>query len=150
MALFQKERAVGKVLSLPICQIHPNPAQPRRHFDQKELESLGNSIRENGLLQPVTVCRLENGEYQLIAGERRLCASKLAGRTEIEAILIDTDARQSAVLALLENIQRSDLNCFEEAEAIRSLLSPAGADPGRGGPKAGFCPVPLSPINCVC
>lgn len=138
MALFQKEKIVGKVLSLPIHQIQPNPAQPRRYFDQKELEGLGESIRENGLLQPVTVCRLENGRYQLVAGERRLCASQLAGCQEIEAILVETDSRQSAVLALLENLQRTDLNCFEEAQAIAALLSEQGLTQEEAARKLGF------------
>lgn len=121
--LFQKEKTLQKVLSLPVAEIRPNPSQPRKHFDRAELESLSASIKENGLLQPITVCRAPEGGYHLIAGERRLCATKMTGAREIAAILLDADPDRSATLALLENLQRSDLNCFEEAEAMSALLA---------------------------
>ena len=110
-----------KLVKLPVSRILPNPSQPRKVFRQEELEALAQSIRENGLLQPVTV-RRENGIYYLIAGERRLRACKLAGLKEIPALLADCPPEDSAVLALLENIQRKDLQMFEQANALVNLL----------------------------
>ena len=110
-----------KLTRLPVSRVLPNPSQPRKVFDQGELESLAQSIKENGLLQPVTV-RRENGAYFLIAGERRLRACKLAGLREIPALVADCPPEDSAVLALLENIQRQDLQMFEQAAALQSLL----------------------------
>lgn len=110
-----------KLTRLPVSKILPNPSQPRKIFREEELQSLAQSIRENGLLQPVTV-RKENGAYFLVAGERRLRACKMAGLREIPAILTDWEPEDSAVLALLENIQRKDLEMFEQANAIVNLL----------------------------
>ena len=110
-----------KLVKLPVSRILPNPAQPRKDFDQAALESLAQSIKENGLLQPVTV-RRENGGYTLIAGERRLRACKLAGLKEIPAIVTECAPVDSAVLALLENLQRKDLQMFEQANALVNLL----------------------------
>ena len=110
-----------KLVKLPVSRILPNPAQPRKDFDQAALESLAQSIKENGLLQPVTV-RRENGGYTLIAGERRLRACKLAGLREIPALIADCEPEDSAVLALLENLQRKDLQMFEQANALVNLL----------------------------
>lgn len=110
-----------KLTRLPTAKILPNPSQPRKVFQEEELKSLAQSIQENGLLQPVTV-RRENGVYYLVAGERRLRACKLAGIKEIPAIIADCEPEDSAVLALLENIQRRDLQMFEQAAAIACLL----------------------------
>lgn len=110
-----------KLIRLPVSKILPNPSQPRKVFGEDELQSLAQSIRENGLLQPVTV-RKEGGAYYLIAGERRLRACKIAGLKEIPAIIADCQAEDSAVLALLENVQRKDLQMFEQANAIVNLL----------------------------
>lgn len=110
-----------KILTLSVDKILPNPAQPRKEFSEKELFGLSVSIRENGLLQPVTV-RKEEGRYYLIAGERRLRASKMAGLKEIPAVFSECSSQDSAVLAILENLQREDLNMFEEANAILNLL----------------------------
>ncbi len=110
-----------KLVRLPVSKILPNPSQPRKTFQEEELQSLAQSIRENGLLQPVTV-RKDGGAYFLVAGERRLRACKLVGLKEIPAILSDCEAEDSAVLALLENIQRKDLQMFEQANAIVNLL----------------------------
>ena len=110
-----------KLTRLPIDRVHPNPSQPRKVFSQEELEALAQSIRENGLLQPVTV-RRENGVYYLIAGERRLRACKLAGFREIPALVADCAPQDSAVLALPANLQRQDLDMFEEANALVNLL----------------------------
>ena len=110
-----------KLTKLPVSRILPNPSQPRKVFRQEELEALAQSIKENGLLQPVTV-RRENGAYYLIAGERRLRACKLAGLREIPVLIADCEPEDSAVLALLENLQRQDLQMFEQANALASLL----------------------------
>ncbi len=110
-----------KLTRLPVIKIMPNPSQPRKIFQEDELRSLAQSITENGLLQPVTV-RKENGIFYLIAGERRLRACKLAGLKEIPAIISDCEPEDSAVLALLENVQRRDLHMFEQANAIVNLL----------------------------
>lgn len=110
-----------KLLTLPVDKILPNPSQPRRVFPEKELYGLAVSIRENGVLQPVTVRRVD-GTYFLVAGERRLRASKLAGLSTIPAVLSEYSNEESEILALLENIQRQDLNMFEQANAIVNLL----------------------------
>ena len=110
-----------KLTKLSPDKILPNPSQPRKVFQEEELEGLAQSIAENGLLQPVTV-RRENGTYYLIAGERRLRACKLAGLKEIPALVADCEPEDSAVLALLENLQRKDLQMFEQANAIVNLL----------------------------
>ena len=126
MALFTRVQTVGRVVSLPIEAVDPNPAQPRRRFEPQALRALADSINENGLLQPITVRKKPGGRYELIAGERRLQASKLAGRWEIAAIVVEADDKQSATLALLENLQRSDLSVFEQAEGFAALLCEHG------------------------
>lgn len=106
---------------IDINLIRPNPNQPRRHFDEYELNSLTESVRRNGVLQPIAVQPC--GEfYQVIAGERRLRASRMAGLREIPCVVHQTDDSTSAVIALVENIQRSDLTIFEEAEAISRAI----------------------------
>lgn len=122
MGLFSKGKVVNKVVLIPVSEIVSNPAQPRTLFDIDELNSLAESIRENGILQPLTVRINAHAQYELIAGERRLKAAQIAELTEVPCIVVETDARQSAVLALLENIQRQDLNFFEEARAISNLI----------------------------
>ena len=117
--MFQKDKL--KLTKLPVSKIQPNPSQPRKLFREEELRSLAQSIQENGLLQPVTV-RKEGGVYFLVAGERRLRACKIAGRREIPAIVTDCPPEDSAVLALLENLQRRDLHIFEQANALINLL----------------------------
>ena len=114
-----------KVYSLNINKIKPNPNQPRTHFNPDELESLSESIKLHGVIQPITV-RKVSGEYELIAGERRLRASKKAGLKNIPAIIVSVDNDSSRDMALIENIQRADLNPFEEALAIRALMSEWG------------------------
>lgn len=106
---------------IPVQHIVPNPNQPRHQWKEEKLESLSQSIRTSGVLQPITVRRLENGWYELIAGERRLRASKKAGLTEIPALVLLCTAEESAVYALIENIQRQDLGFFEEAEAFLQI-----------------------------
>lgn len=116
-----KEKTLHKVIQLPVSEITPNPHQPRRIFDDGELSFLAESIKQNGILQPLTV-RRTGRSYELISGERRLRAAKLAGITAVPCIVIDVTERNSAVLALVENIQRQDLSFFEEASAIEKLI----------------------------
>ena len=117
-----KEKQVNKVIEIAVKRIIPNPHQPRREFSTGELRSLADSIAQSGILQPLTV-RRTNDMYELIAGERRLRAAKLCGLTAVPCIIIDISDRDSAILALVENIQRQDLNFFEEAAAIEKLIS---------------------------
>lgn len=114
-----------KVVSLPLYLIAPNPNQPRKYFDRESMEELKNSILEYGLIQPITV-RRRGGEYELIAGERRFRASQMAGLEEIPAVVLEADNDKSAVLALLENLQREDLSFFEIAESYKSLIRQQG------------------------
>ena len=114
---------IGKLTRLPVGEILPNPNQPRRCFDQQELDKLSRSIAANGLLQPISVRRLDRNSYELIAGERRLMACKALGMDKIPAIVVEMPDNDSAVMALVENLHRTDLNCFEEAEAIAKLMA---------------------------
>lgn len=111
----------GRILFLPLDAITPNPDQPRRVFDQPALEELASSIRELGVLQPLTVRRRE-GRWELVAGERRLRAARLAGLTEVPCLSIQTDSQSSSLLALVENLQRKDLDFWEEALSLRRLI----------------------------
>ena len=111
----------GRVLFLSVDAICPNPGQPRRAFAQSDLEELAASIRELGLLQPLTVRRRE-GRWELVAGERRLRAARLAGLEEVPCLSIQTDGQASSLLALVENLQRRDLDFWEEAAALRKLI----------------------------
>ncbi|MDO4563464.1 MAG: ParB/RepB/Spo0J family partition protein [Clostridia bacterium] len=111
-----------EIKNLAIKSIMPNPFQPRRRFDLGELSELADSIREVGILCPVSV-RLAPGGYELIAGERRLRAAGMAGLETIPAILMEATDNESAVIALIENLQRKNLNCFEEAESIYNLMT---------------------------
>lgn len=114
-------KAKNKLVTLPVGSILPNPSQPRRIFLEAELQALAESIQENGLLQPVTVRKMDK-QYVLVAGERRLRAAKLAGLETIPAIVTTLCQEESAVMAILENLQRQDLNMFEEANAIANLV----------------------------
>ena len=111
----------GRVLFLPIDAIQPNPYQPRRVFAQPELEELSESIRELGVLQPLTV-RRRDGQWELVAGERRLRAARLAGLDVVPCLSIQTDSQSTSLLALVENLQRRDLDFWEEALALRRLI----------------------------
>lgn len=112
-----------KLLSIPINMISPNPNQPRKLFDGEELLGLSDSIRKNGILQPITVRETEDGRYEIIAGERRCRAASLAGLESVPCIVTDADDKHSAVLSLLENLQRSELSFFEEADGIARLIN---------------------------
>ncbi len=118
-----KLKIENKILSIPQGDILPNPNQPRRRFDYDELEGLAQSIRANGILQPLLVRSLENEKYELIAGERRLRAARLIGLTKVPCIVNDISESDSAVFAVIENLQRQNLDYFEEAEALALLIS---------------------------
>ncbi len=124
--MFSFKNSTTKLISLPIGVIHPNSSQPRKSFDESELSGLAESIRRNGILQPVSVRKRQDGCYELIAGERRLRAARVAGLSEVPCILIKADNRKAAILGLVENVQRADLDPFEEAEAIRRLMNDWG------------------------
>jgi len=111
----------GEVLFLPVDAVVPNPNQPRRVFSEPELEELAASIQELGVLQPLTVRRRE-GKWELVAGERRLRAAKLAGLEQVPCLALRVDGQASSLLALVENLQRQDLDFWEEALALRQLI----------------------------
>ncbi|MBM6908533.1 ParB/RepB/Spo0J family partition protein [Collinsella intestinalis] len=115
----------GSETKLSIGDIVPNPNQPRTHFNETELNELSESIREHGVLQPLLV-RKKGSKYEIIAGERRYQASKLADLTEVPVIIKDVDDQQMMALALIENLQRSDLNPLEEAKGYRQLIDASG------------------------
>ncbi len=108
--------------TLPLSQIENCAGQPRRVFDPEKLEELAESIREHGIIQPLTVRKLASGYYQIIAGERRWRAARLAGLSEVPVNIIEADDRKAMELAMIENLQREDLNPMEEAEGYRSLI----------------------------
>ena len=112
----------GSILQIRVDKITLNPYQPRKIFEMEQLEELAQSIKEYGVIQPITVRKNFIGGYELISGERRLRASKLAGLSTVPCIVIDADENDSAIIALLENLQRADLTFLEEAEAISHLV----------------------------
>ncbi len=120
-AALERESSGDKLL-LPLSQIEPCSSQPRKSFDDDALSDLADSIREHGIIQPLTVRKLSSGYYQIIAGERRWRAARMAGLSEVPALVIEADDRKAMELALIENLQREDLNPLEEAEGYRSLI----------------------------
>ena len=111
---------------LPIHKVEPNPDQPRRDFDEEELQALADSIATHGVVQPLTVREMPNGYYQIIAGERRWRAARLAGLSEVPAVVMEADDRKTMELALIENLQRQDLNPVEEAMGYHALMADYG------------------------
>lgn len=120
-----QDQAGGSV-TIPVAQIEPGLNQPRKHFDEEALAGLAESIRQHGIIQPLTVRRLSSGYYQIIAGERRWRAARMAGLAEVPAIVIEADDRMVMELGLIENLQREDLNPMEEAAGYRSLIEDYG------------------------
>lgn len=116
----------GGSVTLPIAQVEPGIKQPRKRFDEGNLADLAESIRNHGIIQPLTVRRLASGYYQIIAGERRWRAAKLAGLSEVPAIIIEADDRKVMELGLIENLQREDLNAIEEAMGYKTLIEDYG------------------------
>ena len=149
-----KERGMGKGLTallgedfsedfdapsstLPISQIESCRNQPRKNFDREKLEELADSIRQHGVIQPLTVRRLASGYYQIIAGERRWRAARLAGLQEIPAVVIEADDKKAMELAMIENLQREDLNPIEEAMGFRTLIETYGMTQERAAESVG-------------
>jgi len=118
----RSDKETNKVVLLPLADITSNPSQPRKYFDLVDIAQLSDSILANGLLQPITVRQIASGRYELIAGERRVMAFRSLGREKIPAIIENYTTQQSAVFALIENMQRRDLNYFEEAAGIDKLM----------------------------
>lgn len=121
----QRYKNGGKILMVPTADLRPNPDQPRRNFSYEKLLELAQSLSENGMLQPVSIT-FHGGIPVLVAGERRWRAAKIAGLKEIPCIEVEAKGAQSALLALIENLQREDMNCFEEAEGFRRLIQVYG------------------------
>ncbi|MHB1394617.1 MAG: nucleoid occlusion protein [Clostridia bacterium] len=114
------------IINIPIDKIAPNPYQPRKEFSGSSLEELAASIKEYGVLQPVNIRKIGDSGYELVSGERRLRASKLAGMSYVPAVIIEVVEQDSAVIALIENLQREDLNFMEEAEGYHNLITDHG------------------------
>ena len=121
-----EEDQEGELLTLPISKVEPREAQPRKHFDEQALQDLADSIAQYGLIQPIVVRKLDSGYYQIIAGERRWRASRMAGLQEVPVRVLEADDRRTAELALVENLQREDLNPIEEAKGYRTLMEEYG------------------------
>lgn len=149
-----KEKGMGKGLSallgedfsadfstpsstLPISQIESYQNQPRKNFNQEKLEELAESIRQHGVIQPLTVRKLASGYYQIIAGERRWRAARMAGLDEVPAVVIEADDQKAMELAMIENLQREDLNPIEEAEGFRSLTEVYGMTQAQAAERVG-------------
>ena len=111
---------------LPIYKVEPNRSQPRQDFDEEELQALADSIQEHGIIQPLTVRQLDSGYYQIIAGERRWRAARIANLAEVPVVVMEADDRKAMELALIENLQRQDLNAVEEALGYQSLMEDYG------------------------
>lgn len=139
-----KSKATTQIQFLPHDLIKPNPQQPRVRFDYTELEGLACSIRANGILQPINVRTLENGEFELISGERRLRAARMIGMTKIPCMVMNATDQQSALFALIENVQRENLDFFEEAVAIERLMTEYGLSQDEIAEKLGKAPSTLS------
>ena len=116
----------GELLKLPVSKVEPREAQPRKTFDEEALQALADSIAQYGLIQPIVARKLPSGYYQIIAGERRWRAARLAGLEEVPVRVLEADDRRTAELALVENLQREDLNPIEEAKGYRTLMEEYG------------------------
>ncbi len=123
---FTNEPEVKSSLFLPISQVESCAAQPRKQFDPDALADLADSIRQHGIIQPLTVRKLQSGYYQIIAGERRWRAARMAGLTQVPVVVIEADDRKAMELAMIENLQREDLNPMEEAEGYHTLMEQYG------------------------
>ena len=132
-----------RVLQLPAGEIRPNPMQPRKTFEERDLEDLAASIRSHGILQPLTVRRTAAG-WELVAGERRLRAARLAGLASVPCLETEVDSRASALLALVENLQRKDLHYLEEAAAIAAFLQQTGMTQEAVAAQLGMSPSALA------
>ena len=123
---FTNEPEVKSSLFLPISQVESCASQPRKQFDPDALADLADSIRQHGIIQPLTVRKLQSGDYQIIAGERRWRAARMAGLSQVPVVVIEADDRKAMELAMIENLQREDLNPMEEAEGYHTLMEQYG------------------------
>ena len=123
---FASEQEVKSSLYLPISQVESCAGQPRKQFDPDALADLADSIRQHGIIQPLTVRKLQSGYYQIIAGERRWRAARMAGLSQVPVVVIEADDRKAMELAMIENLQREDLNPMEEAEGYHTLMEQYG------------------------
>lgn len=121
-----KYKCGGSIILLPCSIIKTNPNRPRNSFDPNELESLALSVKNNGIIQPLTVRNINNSKYELISGERRLCAAKKVGLSTVPCVIMNVNECESLLYSLIENLQRNDLNFFEEAEAFFNLIDNFG------------------------
>lgn len=133
---FDRKKAKSRLAELPVDALRAGTQQPRKTFDGEELDSLAASIRQNGILQPLLVRRC-GSEYEVIAGERRLRAAKLAGAGTVPCMVVEMEDRDAAICSLLENLQRQDLSCFEEAEAIARLITEFGMTQAQAAERLG-------------
>ncbi len=140
----QRVKSTTEIYNIPQAMIVPNPNQPRKRFDYDELENLAQSIRENGILQPITVRKREDKKYELVSGERRLRAARLVGMVKIPSIVINIDDKNSAMFSIIENLQRQSLNFFEEAEAIEKLVGEYAMSREEVAQKLGLAPSTVS------
>lgn len=140
----QRVKSTAEIYNIPQTMIVPNPNQPRKRFDYDELENLAQSIRENGILQPITVRKREDKKYELVSGERRLRAARLVGMVKIPSIVINIDDKSSAMFSIIENLQRQSLNFFEEAEAIEKLVGEYAMSREEVAQKLGLAPSTVS------
>lgn len=140
----QRVKSTAEIYNIPQAMIVPNPNQPRKRFDYDELENLAQSIRENGILQPITVRKREDKKYELVSGERRLRAARLVGIVKIPSIVINIDDKSSAMFSIIENLQRQSLNFFEEAEAIEKLAGEYAMSREEVAQKLGLAPSTVS------
>lgn len=130
-------KSESKISDIPIIKIRPNKSQPRKQFNEDDLNSLSRSIAENGVLQPLTVRKISATEYEVVTGERRLRASALAGLKKVPCIIVKCSDKESAIYALLENLQRADLGIFEEARGISRLIRRYGLTQEQAAEKLG-------------
>ena len=132
-----QENSKNPYRTLPIYKVEPNPGQPRQDFDEEELQALADSIAEHGIIQPLTVRDMDNGYYQIIAGERRWRAARMANLSEVPVVVMEADDRKAMELALIENLQRQDLNPVEEALGYRCLMEDFGLTQEEAAQKVG-------------
>ncbi len=140
----QRVKSTAEIYNIPQAMIVPNPNQPRKRFDYDELENLAQSIRENGILQPITVRKREDKKYELVSGERRLRAARLVGMVKIPSIVINIDDKNSAMFSIIENLRRQSFNYLEVAEAIEKLVGEYAMSREEVALKLGLAPSTVS------
>ena len=142
-ALYNENDNNNSVTTLGINEVEPNRDQPRKLFDEKALEELSKSIEQNGIIQPLLVRPMSDGSYQLVAGERRWRAARMAGLTEVPVTIREMTDEEASVFALIENLQREDLNPVEEAQGLKSLIETYGFTQEETADRVGSRRLPL-------